>query len=63
MIDKIDDYLKLDDASIPYEEAIRDCLLEAPEKFSVEDITSLAWIEIDFPEDITRAQNEILPNI
>jgi len=63
MIDKIDDYLELDDSSIPYEDAIRDCLLEAPEKFSVEDITSLAWIEIDFPEDITRAQNEILPNI
>ncbi|NJM70755.1 MAG: phosphocholine cytidylyltransferase family protein [Scytonema sp. RU_4_4] len=45
----------------PYEEAIRDLLLETPEAFGYEDITGLPWIEIDFPEDIKRAQNEILP--
>ena len=47
----------------PYEEAIRDLLLEAPEVFGYEDITGLPWIEIDFPEDIQRAQNEILPQL
>ncbi len=47
----------------PYEEAIRDLLLEAPEVFGYEDITGLPWIEIDFPEDIQRAQNQILPQL
>lgn len=47
----------------PYEEAIRDLLLETPEAFGYEDITGLSWIEIDFPEDIQRAQNEILPQL
>ncbi len=45
----------------PYEEALRDVLLEAPERFGIEDITGLRWIEIDFPEDVARAGNEILP--
>ncbi|MEH2278225.1 MAG: phosphocholine cytidylyltransferase family protein [Nostoc sp.] len=47
----------------PYEEVIRDLLLETPEKFGYEDITGLPWLEIDFPQDIQRAQNEILPQI
>ena len=47
----------------PYEEAIRDLLLDAPEVFGYEDITGLPWIEIDFPEDIQRAQNKILPQL
>ena len=47
----------------PYEEVIRDVLLETPEIFGYEDITGLPWIEIDFPQDIQRAQNEILPQI
>ncbi|MBN3873992.1 phosphocholine cytidylyltransferase family protein [Nostoc sp. JL33] len=47
----------------PYEEVIRDLLLETPESFGYEDITGLSWIEIDFPQDIQRAQNDILPQI
>jgi choline kinase len=47
----------------PYEEVIRDLLLETPEIFGYEDITGLPWIEIDFPQDIQRAQNETLPKI
>ncbi len=47
----------------PYEEIIRDLLLENPENFGFEDITGMKWIEIDFPEDIKRAQLEILPYI
>lgn len=45
----------------PYEEAIRDLLLETRSAFGYEDITGLPWIEIDFPEDMKRAENEILP--
>ena len=47
----------------PYEEVIRDLLLETPETFGYEDITGLPWLEIDFPQDIQRAQNDILPQI
>ncbi len=47
----------------PYEEVIRELLLETPEVFGYEDITGLPWIEIDFPEDIQRAQNQTLPQI
>ena len=39
----------------PYEEVIRDLLRETPERFHIEDITGLDWLEIDFPEDLDRA--------
>lgn len=47
----------------PHEEAIRDLLLETPQCFGVEDITGLPWMEIDFPEDVARAQDIILPQL
>jgi choline kinase len=40
----------------PYEEVIRELLLESPADFSYLDITGLPWIEIDFPEDVDRAR-------
>jgi choline kinase len=40
----------------PYEDAIRDLLLETPPAFNYEDITGYSWIEIDFPEDILKAK-------
>jgi choline kinase len=40
-----------------YEPAIREMLLTgSPDRFGVEDITGLPWIEIDTPEDLRRAQ-------
>ena len=51
---------RLDDA---YEEVIRELLLGYPEEFGVVDITGEPWIEIDFPEDIERARERILPQI
>jgi choline kinase len=47
----------------PHEEALRDVLLERPGDFGFEDVTGLPWIEIDFPEDVERAGNDILPSI
>ena len=47
----------------PYEEAIRDLLLGSPEEFGFEDVTGLPWIEIDFPEDVQRANQTILPRL
>lgn len=47
----------------PHEEALRDVLLRRPEAFGFEDVTGLPWVEIDFPEDMARATNEVLPAI
>ncbi len=46
------------------EEAIRDVLLASPPgRITFEDITGLPWIEIDFAEDVERAEREILPRL
>ncbi len=47
--------------SEPHEEAIRDLLLESPDEFGFEDVTGLPWLEIDFEEDIGRAERTVLP--
>ena len=47
----------------PHEEALRNVLLSNPESFGFEDVSGLPWIEIDFPEDVIRAADEILPAI
>jgi choline kinase len=45
-----------------YEPAIRDILLgELPDRFGLEDITGLPWVEIDTPEDLQRARDVVLP--
>lgn len=50
------------DVHAPYEDAVRDLLLNRTGGAAVGvDITGLPWIEIDFPEDIERAQKDILP--
>ncbi len=47
-----------------YELAFRDVLLELDHgTFRVEDVTGLPWVEIDFPEDLERAESEILPQL
>lgn len=57
---------KIDEGSmeLPYEEAFRNYLLN-PEVAQIDclDITGLPWIEIDFPEDLERAHDVILPKI
>lgn len=47
----------------PHEEAIRDLLVERPAAFGVEDVTGLPWIEIDFAEDVRRAEADVLPRL
>ncbi|MGH8583929.1 MAG: NTP transferase domain-containing protein [Gammaproteobacteria bacterium] len=47
----------------PHEEAIRDLLLEHADRMHYEDVTGLPWIEIDFPEDVVRAEREVLPRL
>lgn len=47
----------------PHEEALRNVLLRQPGDFGYEDVSGMPWIEIDFPEDVVRATNEVLPAI
>jgi choline kinase len=50
-------------ANLPHEEAIRDMLLERSQIVDVTDVSGLPWIEIDFPDDITRAARDVLPQL
>jgi choline kinase len=49
-------YIQSGLSNAPHEEAVRDLLLAAPERFGVEDVSGAPWIEIDFPEDVVRAE-------
>ena len=44
-----------------YEDALEDFFREVP--VGVEKIGGLPWIEIDFPEDLERAERDILPRL
>ena len=47
-----------------YEEAMRDVIIGGPKNvFGIVDVTDLDWIEIDFPEDLERAREVILPKL
>ncbi len=44
-----------------YEDALRDFFLTT--SVGVEKIGGWPWVEIDFPEDVVRAQNDVLPKL
>ena len=47
-----------------YDEALRDLLIaDPPGRFGFEDVTGLPWTEIDFPADLARAQDVVLPRL
>ncbi|MGI9026840.1 MAG: NTP transferase domain-containing protein [Burkholderiaceae bacterium] len=46
---------------MPHEEAVRDLLLKGDHEFDIADVTGAPWIEIDFPDDVARAEREVLP--
>jgi choline kinase len=50
-------------AHMPHEEAVRDLLLERSQIVEIADVTGLPWIEIDFPNDVTRAARDVLPQL
>lgn len=56
-------YIEGGRASMPHEEAVRDLLLERSQIIDVADVTGLPWIEIDFPNDISRAARAVLPQL
>lgn len=47
----------------PMEDAVAAALRAADPPFGAEDVTGLPWIEIDFPEDVTRAETAVLPQL
>ena len=48
---------------VEYEEAIRDMILADSGAFHACDVSDLPWTEIDFPEDLARARDVILPRL
>jgi len=56
-------YIDSGRADQPHEEAVRDLLLLRPQDFDTADVTGAPWLEIDFPADLTRAQDEVLPQL
>jgi len=57
------DYVSSDRANMPHEEAVRDLLREGSQVFEVSDVTGCPWIEIDFPNDVARARDDVLPQL
>ena len=45
----------------PYEEAIRDLIRGCQHAMGFEKTAQMPWLEIDFPEDLARARNTVLP--
>lgn len=50
-----------DDVSDSYDDVLR--AMVRAQRFSFEDVTGLPWTEIDFPADIARARETVLPAI
>ena len=50
-------------SNMPHEEAVRDLLLEGGHVFDIADVSGAPWIEIDFPNDVARARDEVLPEL
>ena len=59
----VTDHVASSRAHLPHEEAVRDLLRERSHPFEVCDVTGTPWIEIDFPADVVRAQQEVLPQL
>ncbi len=54
-------YVAKDGGTQPHEEAVRDLILERSQPIEIADVTGAPWIEIDFPNDVIRAEREVLP--
>jgi choline kinase len=54
-------YAERDLGHMPHEEAVRDLIRERSQAFEVSDVTGAPWIEIDYADDVARAEREILP--
>jgi len=51
------------DAESPYEAGLQYVMRARGSRFAAEDVTGLPWIEIDYPEDVDRAMDQVLPQL
>jgi choline kinase len=63
LFDRCDWYVRNGLVKTEYEEAIRDLIMTEPHRFEAVDVSDLAWTEIDFPEDVVRARDVVLPQM
>ena len=63
LADRAETYVAGGRRALEYEEPIRDMIQASPPaRFGFEDITGLPWTEIDFPEDVAKAEG-LLPRL
>lgn len=64
LADSLERHIEAGHLMVPYENAMRDVILgEHAGTFGIVDISDLKWVEIDFPDDLQKAQDEILPTL
>jgi choline kinase len=63
LADACEAYINAGRIDVEYEEAIRDLILAQPRRFAYVDVTDLPWTEIDFPNDVEKARDVVLPNL
>lgn len=61
LIGSLKAYVDRGEWDMEYEDALREFFAQA--QVGVEKIGGLPWIEIDFPEDIARAERDVLPKL
>jgi len=63
LAERTDRFVRDGRTNVEYEEAIRELIVEEPDSFGFVEATGLPWIEIDFPGDVARARETILPRL
>jgi choline kinase len=64
LADRLDHFMLNGGRNRPMEDAVRELIRSLPlGTFGIADVTDLPWIEIDFPEDVAKARDQVLPAI
>jgi choline kinase len=64
LADRLDHFMQNGGRNRPMEDAVRELIRGLPPgTFGIADVTDLPWIEIDFPEDVAKARDQVLPSI
>jgi choline kinase len=50
-------------AALPHEDAVRELVRAGEHPFTAVDVTGAPWTEIDFPHDVERARDLVLPRL
>jgi len=64
LADRLDHFIENGGRNRPMEDAVRELVRELPPgTFGIADVSDLPWTEIDFPEDVVKARDQVLPAI